>query len=488
MKSQKLLSAIFVVVYLAVLNACGAGGGGGIASAIPTGGGSGGGGIGGTGVTSSGTIDSFGSIFVNGVEFETSDAEILLDGKPASEDDLAIGMVVVVSGTLNDDGETGTANSVAFDDELQGPIEAIVRGADGDSVVLTVLGVPVLVERNVTVFEDTSLAALTIRDLIEVSGFVDDSGQIRATRIERKSGFSPGTSEIEVKGVVSDLSSTQFSLRNVVVDFSQADLSDIPTGALSEGMAVDIRGTFSRGVITAERIKQLRRLEDQIDEDEEVGIQGAITNFANAGRFRVNGLRIDASGAELTPANLALENGVIVQVEGVWDGSVLIARELKGRRGRVKIEAHVASVDSRENTLAMQLFGGTVTVRVNANTTLDDDTDRVARFSIADIAPGNFLEIEAVQVGDFVLATNVSRDDSDDDVVQALVQRFTEGVDITVLGITWATEGADFEGQNDSTISSADFYAQLKVGDLVKIKDEETADGVADEVEFEGLD
>ena len=168
MKSQKLLSAIFVVVYLAVLNACGAGGGGGIASAIPTGGGSGGGGIGGTGVTSSGTIDSFGSIFVNGVEFETSDAEILLDGKPASEDDLAIGMVVVVSGTLNDDGETGTANSVAFDDELQGPIEAIVRGADGDSVVLTVLGVPVLVERNVTVFEDTSLAALTIRDLIEV--------------------------------------------------------------------------------------------------------------------------------------------------------------------------------------------------------------------------------------------------------------------------------------------------------------------------------
>jgi hypothetical protein len=484
MEFTKRLSVFFGVVLLVLLNACGAGGGGGIASVIP----GGGGGIGGTGVTSSGTIDSFGSIFVNGIEFETSDASILLDGKPASEDDLAIGMVVVVSGTLNADGVTGIADSVAFDDELQGPIEAIVPGADGDSLMLTVLGVEVIVERNVTVFEGTSLVALAIDDLIEISGFLDASGQIHATRIERKSGFSPGNSEVEIKGVVSDLSAVQFSLRDVVVDFSEADLSEVSGGTLAEGMAVDIRGTLSGGVITARKIRQLGGLEDRIGEDEEVGVQGAITNFVNIGRFSVNGLRIDASGAELTPANLALRDGVIVEVEGVWNGTELVARELKGRRGRIKIEAHVASIDSGEKTLVMQFFGGTINVRLNASTTLDDDTDQVARFSIADIAAGNFLKIEAVQVGEFLFATSVSRGESDNDVVQAPLDRFTDGIDVTVLGITWSTAGADFESQNDSRIDSAAFYSQLKPGDRVKVRDDETADGVADEVEFKGDD
>jgi hypothetical protein len=484
MELTKRLSVFFSVVLLVLLNACGAGGGVGIASVIP----GGGGGIGGTGVTSSGTIDSFGSIFVNGIEFETSNAAILLDGRSASEDDLAIGMIVVVSGTLNADGITGIADSVAFDDELQGPIEAIVPGADGNSLILTVLGVPVIVERNVTVFEGTSLVALAIHDLIEISGFLDANGQIQATRIERKSRFSPGSSEVEVKGVVNDLSALQFSLRDVVVDFSEADLSELPGGALSDGMAVDIRGTFSGRVITARKIKKLGGLEDRIGQDEEVGIQGAITNFVSIGRFSVDGLRIDASGADLTPANLLFQDGVIVEVEGVWSGTELVARALRGRRGLVKIEAHVASIDNGKTTLMMQLFGGTINVRLNASTTLDDDTDQVARFSIADIAAGNFLKIEAVQVGALLFATSVSRGESDDDVVRAPLERFNDGIDVTILGITWSTAGAEFESQNDSRVDSAAFYSGLKLGDLIKVRDDEIADGVADEVEFEGDD
>ncbi len=39
-------------------------------------------GIGGSGVTSSGTITGFGSIFVNGVEFETSSSTFNVDDNP----------------------------------------------------------------------------------------------------------------------------------------------------------------------------------------------------------------------------------------------------------------------------------------------------------------------------------------------------------------------------------------------------------------------
>ncbi len=95
----------------ALLVACG-GSGGGVGGIDP------GGGIGGSGMTSSGSISAFGSIFVNGVEYETNGAMITVDGDSATEADLGLGMVVLVIGTVNDDGVTGTAEQVIFDDEV----------------------------------------------------------------------------------------------------------------------------------------------------------------------------------------------------------------------------------------------------------------------------------------------------------------------------------------------------------------------------------
>ena len=68
-----------------------------------------GGGIGGTGI-SSGPIDGFGSIFVNGIEFEIGSALIVVDGVDSAEADLRLGMVVRVCGSWEADG-TGTAVS-----------------------------------------------------------------------------------------------------------------------------------------------------------------------------------------------------------------------------------------------------------------------------------------------------------------------------------------------------------------------------------------
>ena len=149
----------------------------------------GGGGIGGTGVTSTGTIDGFGSIFVNGVEFETDESDVSLDGVTSTQDKLRLGMVVTVHGTVNEDGKTGTADQVVFDDDVQGPVSAIEPGQDGDSLLLTVLGVDIIAERTGTVFDGVSFDTLAVGDLVEVSGFVENGVQLRATRIEKKSSF-----------------------------------------------------------------------------------------------------------------------------------------------------------------------------------------------------------------------------------------------------------------------------------------------------------
>ena len=98
---------------------------------------------------SSGTITGFGSIFVNGVEWQTSGATITVDDNPGTESELKVGQVVTVRGTLNAAGTNGTADSVEFDNSVEGPIASIDL-ATGSFVVL---GQTVLVSAD-TGFDD----------------------------------------------------------------------------------------------------------------------------------------------------------------------------------------------------------------------------------------------------------------------------------------------------------------------------------------------
>ncbi|MEQ9464030.1 MAG: DUF5666 domain-containing protein [Haliea sp.] len=474
-----------------ILAACGGGGGGGdsiaVTSSPPTGGG---GGIGGSGQsnTSSGTIDGFGSIFVNGVRFDTDNAEVVIDGEVRGEDALRLGMVVLVTGEVDDDGANGTAQRVQYDNELTGPISRIEVSADGNSKLLTILGINVIVERAGTVFDDVTFATLVVDDVVEVSGFTGRGDSLRATRVERESAFVAGETRVTLSGQVGVVTGTDFVLGDLTVDFSAAELEDIPGGAIAEGQTVRVRGTLNGTVVTASRIEAEQGPGSRFQEGETAIVQGAITRYASPASFRVGGVDIDATSAVLRPADLSLTNGLVVQVQGTWDGSQLLAERVDTRRGRIKVEAPVSNVDLDSLTLTLQLVPGTVTVQLDARTRLDDDTDQVEDLALADIFPGDFLEVEAFLDGDTLFATTIDRDDDNDHVLQGPVQSFNPGVDITILGLAFSTAGAQFEDRDDDEISSELFFASVEVGDLVKIKDDDPADGTADEVEFEDRD
>src|SRR6202521_2792330 len=86
-------------------------------------------------VVASGPITGFGSIFVNGVEYATSNAQIRIDDQPGAESQLLVGEVVTVTGSVNADGKTGTATQVTFSGDVAGPITQIDT-AGGTFVVL----------------------------------------------------------------------------------------------------------------------------------------------------------------------------------------------------------------------------------------------------------------------------------------------------------------------------------------------------------------
>ncbi|MBA3731116.1 MAG: hypothetical protein H0W93_01800, partial [Gammaproteobacteria bacterium] len=100
-----------------------------------------GGGIGGTGI-SNGTVTAFGSIFVNGIEFDTSQAQFTRGGQPATESDFNVGEVVTVTGTFDENGRTGVAQQVMYESVVNGVVTNVPAIDDGE---IEVLGQPVII-------------------------------------------------------------------------------------------------------------------------------------------------------------------------------------------------------------------------------------------------------------------------------------------------------------------------------------------------------
>lgn len=214
-------------VVASLLTACG-GGGGTLA------------GISGTGIISEGTVTALGSVFVNGVEFDTDNATIIVDGERASEADLAVGQVVTVTGTLETE-SAGVARTVVADRLLDGPVEDL----DRRNGIITALNQTVLLDES-TVFVGFSRSDLTEFNLIAVDGFVNERGEIVATAVRRGAeGFVYGAgTPTDVEGSISGLTSTSFEINGLRVDYSSASLDDT-AGALRNGASIEIFGTQS---------------------------------------------------------------------------------------------------------------------------------------------------------------------------------------------------------------------------------------------------
>src|SRR5512139_1871774 len=101
-----------------------------------------GGGSGGTGV---GPVTGFGSVLVNGVEYSTNNANVVIGGvenRPESE--LKVGMRVRVDGGFSATGNAGTAERIEAIREVRGPLDD--DGVDNVLNRLTVAGQTVLVD------------------------------------------------------------------------------------------------------------------------------------------------------------------------------------------------------------------------------------------------------------------------------------------------------------------------------------------------------
>lgn len=212
-------------------------------------------GIGGTGITS-GELTSFGSVFVNGVEFNTDNSQFEVDGSifttqfDAMQAGLAVGMVIRIRGSIDDNGLTGTAESIEYDDQIQGPVEALpteVTGSGGSQKLITIFGKEIIIDQVSTSFIGTNFDTLAMNDLVEVSGFHAPDSSIHATFVEWQ-GTLPGSTQVELKGIISSFSSTSLTLSGtfsgITINIDPDTIIDVPGGVLSTGLFVEVEGIY----------------------------------------------------------------------------------------------------------------------------------------------------------------------------------------------------------------------------------------------------
>ncbi|MBL4869214.1 MAG: hypothetical protein JKY67_22865 [Pseudomonadales bacterium] len=374
------------------------------------------GGIEGTGITddatyvSIGSITGFGSIFVNGVEYDTDSSAFLINDDDGSETQLKLAMVVTIEGGVNEDGSTGIADRVVFDRDVKGPISTITT-LDSSNKLIIVLGLEIGVNEDI-VFEGVSFATLEEGDVVEASGFINAEDQLVATRIEKLAdAFQEGDKiEVEAKITTVDLDQQLFSLNSLTVDYSQAILVRLPNDSPGVGDFVEVKasGFTELGYLLADKVKY-KGERPNVGEGDKLELEGVISEFVSASEFTIRGITVNAENAIFKKGSITdLAAGIKVEVEGrINTSDVLEASEVTIKLGSsIKISAPVAGIDSGNGVITLL----SVDLTVDEQTSFQDTgLDQLKYFNLDHVEIGDWLMIRATLIGDEVIASQIVR-------------------------------------------------------------------------------
>ena len=434
-----------------------------------------------------GVITGFGSVFINGVEYETDSAEVSTDDNAgASETDLHVGMVITLNGEVNEDGITGNASSIHYDEQLKGPLDSI--DLIGNS--LSVLGQTIFFD-DLTSLDNVILIELIPGDFLEISGFFNADGNLYATRIEKETE----STQLKVQGMVEMLDTVNktFTLSSLTIDYSSAVFDDFVEADLADGQEIRVKGlssALSNEVFVVSEIK-LKESNEEHEDGDDKHTEGFITSFESNSSFIVNNIHV------ITDGNTEFEHGSVdslllnvrVKIKGEFNATGdLLAKEIRiHQRSNLNLEGAIQGVDLSLSTVTVL----DVVFEVNNQTKMKDESDTGERFfDLADLTVGDFVEIKGfIDNKGNNIATKMKRENEDDDNETELKGTVSNIIDFSfdIVGVNVNTnENTLFEGTDGDDVTQATFFEQLQDDMLVEVKGQiENGIFVAFKVEIE---
>lgn len=415
-----------------------------------------------------GTISGFGSVIVNGVRFDDSAARITMDDALLTRDRLRVGMVVQVRGRINAGTGTGVADSITYNDCVQGPITAM----DQVQNTVTVLGQTVQLDDD-TVFDGVTLRDMNgfaIGDQVEVSCLRDTANnRLRATRMERQGAFQNGASELEVKGTVSNLNlpAGTCTIDGLSVNFAGIAAGNRPAG-LANGMTIEAKGrNFANGILTADQLRDRDRDRISYPDGDGMEVEGYVSDFVSIANLKVAGQAVNAANAVIKNGTAAdVANGVKVEAEGSISNGVLVASSLVLKlQTNVRVEAGLQANDTIASTVT--LLGRAI--KVNADTEFRDrlaSANQPTIITLATLNAGDRLEVKAYKntSGDLI-ATRIERTEVDSlVVVKGPADAKVPTTQLTLAGIGVATSAnSRYRDVSGTLVDATTFYNAVQV-------------------------
>ena len=482
-RSSKCVRMMAAFVMCVALGACSSGG-------TVT---AGGGGIVGTGkqVVASGEITGFGSVLVNGIEFVkstdpgTSPTPIYLafdDRSTAQEASLRTGMVVTVIGSYDRTSRKGVYTRLVYSPEVRGPVDA--GSVDVAAGRFTILG-RIIQTGASTVWDGiadlSELAARQGQELeLEVSGYLDAQGSIRASRVALKSsGFAAG--KVQVKGTVSAIGASSFTMGSLTVSTIGAIFSGLTEADLTRaGLVVEVRGTLSGTTVTNARI-ELRSATSGAQAGETMTLKGVAAGAISGENFVLSGadgpITITTAGALFERGNTLADAAIVsagarLEVEGIVraDGAIAAVTVAAETERTVRLEGDLSGVDSVAGTLAILGIQASVSA---ATSYRDNRTQPPAQpnLTLSGLALGDHLQVDGfLDTRGVVVVSQLQRfDASTVNILQGPVAAIDPvAARLTVLGVLVAPQnGAALSKGGVSYADFTAFSAQLLPGSTV---------------------
>ncbi|GLX84093.1 hypothetical protein tloyanaT_03450 [Thalassotalea loyana] len=417
-------------------------------------------------VTVTGIITGFGSVYINGVKFETDQAGVTANGENDTEDALEVGMVVTVNGNVGADGEGAEASSIDYQANAEGP----VTGINLAEKTITLLSQVYFVD-DLTEFENITFDFIQIGHWVEVSAIQNSDGQYIATRIE----LSDTSEGIQLVGEVTQLETVAmtFNIDEQVIDYSNATVE----GELLDGVEVEVESELDLvdGVLfaTEVEVEEAQDLAGQL-----IGFEGEIEVFTSITDFVVDDQAITTT-TETTfkggqSSDLAL--GVDIAVRGSIVEDLFVATEIRiEHETEIKIEGLVESTDLENNSIV--ILGNTIFTDEYTRF-IDDSEDDERRFRIDDILIGDKVSIKAFDNEGQLLASQIKRKKTVNEVDDETEITELEGKVSDISAPTFlingvvvkVTDASVIESPNGSELTSSEFFSVVTLDTEVDVE------------------
>ncbi len=400
---------------------------------------------------SRGRVTGVGSIEVNGVTFNTEQAELQFEEiTRTAPADLVPGMVVTVRGEVSE--AAGTAEVVIFEDDVQG-----IVSSDPFQGAFTVLGQLVVADER-TVFvgaEPAGIEGLAGGNVVEVSGFREADGTLRATFIAKQTDLASPGSVLEVTGPINVIDSNSFFMGSLTV------IAD--TRTLVDGDVVEVEGFPNNLVGNIFTAQGITRLDPGlgVQQADSASIEGIVTSVLSDAEFLVGTqpVRLALGAAQFDGGGTAdIVADTWLRLHGGLTDSVLVASRVEFL-DPIVIEGDVDSDGADQVTFR----GLDIPVTIVDNQTRFDATGIFSsvfdRFS--DILNGDHLRVRGRLANGGIVASRVSLLDPLVQDVRLQGPATVAPPLVAILGVSIDTTALALRNEQGQALESGAFFDAL---------------------------